>query len=57
MAVVVAAIWHALRVPNNICNYLFQFASIVQDANSDGDSDVAVDADSAVVAKPTKYAL
>lgn len=24
-----AAIWHALRVPNNICNYLFQFASIV----------------------------
>lgn len=53
--VVVAAIWHALRVPNNICNYLFQFASIVQDANSD--RDVAVDADSAVVAKPTKYAL
>lgn len=26
---IVAAIWHALRVPNNICNYLFQFASIV----------------------------
>lgn len=40
---VAAAIWHALRVPNNICNYLFQFASIVHDAG------VAVAIDSAVV--------